>query len=210
MIPKVIHQIWLGDQTKRPQKLIDTWKKLNPSWEHKLWTEENLPELTCKPQFDSIKELAGKADILRYEILYQFGGFFIDADSECISPLDDFLLDNDSFCCWENEKVRPNLMANGYLAATKNNSLMAGLLQIIKNMDCNYLKKLPPKNAWVTVGPMLLTNVVMYNKYNKIKVYPSWYFIPKHYTGEEYTGNDKVYCKQYFMSTPQSGNSYDN
>ena len=44
-----------------------------------------------------MNELAGKADILRYELLYEHGGFFIDADSECINPLDDFLTDNKAF-----------------------------------------------------------------------------------------------------------------
>ena len=43
MIPKKIHQIWLGDQKKRPQNLINSWKYKNPDWDHFLWTEENLP-----------------------------------------------------------------------------------------------------------------------------------------------------------------------
>jgi len=80
MIPKIIHQIWLGDQSKRPSSLIDTWKEINPDWEHILWTEENLPNLRNQEQFDSMKEWAGKADILRYELLHDYGGFFIDAD----------------------------------------------------------------------------------------------------------------------------------
>ena len=83
MIPKIIHQIWVGDQSKRPDSLIQTWIDMNPSWEHILWTEENMPELTNQKQFDAMNELAGKADILRYELLNTHGGFFIDADSSC-------------------------------------------------------------------------------------------------------------------------------
>jgi mannosyltransferase OCH1-like enzyme len=52
MIPKIIHQIWVGDQSKRPDKLIQTWIDKNPSWQHKLWTDDNLPNLICKKQFD--------------------------------------------------------------------------------------------------------------------------------------------------------------
>ena len=84
---------------------------MNPSWEHILWTEENMPELANQRQFEAMNELAGKADILRYELLNTHGGFFIDADSECISPLDDFLTENDAFCCWENEQIRTGLMS---------------------------------------------------------------------------------------------------
>ena len=31
MIPKVIHQIWLGDQSNRPTPLMETWRDMNPS-----------------------------------------------------------------------------------------------------------------------------------------------------------------------------------
>lgn len=204
MIPKTIHQIWLGDQTKRPSNLIQTWIDKNPSWNHKLWTEENLPELYCKQQFKECPSFAGKADILRYQILHDEGGFFIDADSECINPLDDFFLNNDCFCCWENEKIRPGLMANGYLAASKECGLMKMLINHISTYEnMNY----HPLQTWAITGPLLLTNMVHHASYH-IKVYPSWYFIPRHYTGEEYQGSDKIYAKQYWGTTPNSGYDY--
>jgi len=201
MIPKVIHQIWIGDQTKRPSELIQTWIDKNPSWEHKLWTDENLPELKNKLQFDAMKEYAGKADILRYELLYDMGGFFIDADSECIEPLDDFFVNNDSFCCWENEYIRTGLMSNGYLGASKNNELMSKIIEHIGTISTDELKNAPDLTAWKYTGPMLLTSMVRHTVYNKIRIYPSHYFIPKHYSGLEYDGKETVYAKQYWGST---------
>ena len=99
MIPKTIHQIWLGDQSQRPSPLMETWKEKNPTWEHKIWTEKNMPKLRCQKQFEAMKDLPGRADILRYELLFNEGGFYVDADSVCLEPLDDFFVDNDSFCC---------------------------------------------------------------------------------------------------------------
>ena len=64
MIPKIIHQIWLGDQSKRPNEFIKTWVDMNPSWKHILWTESNIPNLVNQIQFDAMNELAGKADTL--------------------------------------------------------------------------------------------------------------------------------------------------
>jgi mannosyltransferase OCH1-like enzyme len=209
MIPKVIHQIWLGDQSRRPSKLMETWKTLNPDWEHKIWTEENMPELQCQPQFDAMAELAGKADILRYEILFNEGGFYIDADAECTKPLDDFFLDNDSFCCWENEYTRTGLMANGYLGAIKGNALMGLMINTIKQIPIQVMKDFPPLTAWQTVGPSLLTKMIQHHTYHKIEVYPSHYFIPLHYTGVDQSYKKQIYGKQYYMSTPISGNSYD-
>jgi mannosyltransferase OCH1-like enzyme len=206
MIPKIIHQIWLGDQSKRPDKLIQTWIDKNPSWQHKLWTDDNLPNLICKKQFDECPSLAGKADILRYQLLYEEGGFFIDADSECANSLDDCLVNNHCFCCWENETVRLGLMANGYLACEKNCLLMKIIMDQIEqfpNMDYH------PLATWEITGPLLLSNTVYRTKY-PITVYPSWYFIPRHYSGIEYGGHGKIYAKQYWGTTPHSGYEYGN
>ena len=54
MIPKIIHQIWVGDQSKRPDDLIQTWIDLNPTWKHCLWTEDNIPQLKNQEQFDAM------------------------------------------------------------------------------------------------------------------------------------------------------------
>ena len=40
MIPKCLHQVWIGDQSKRPQECMDTIKRDNPDCEYKLWTEK--------------------------------------------------------------------------------------------------------------------------------------------------------------------------
>tara|TARA_R110000824_G_scaffold305093_1_gene492913 strand:+ start:217 stop:777 length:561 start_codon:yes stop_codon:yes gene_type:complete len=182
---------------------------MNPEWEHKLWTEENLPPLKCQEHFDAMDELAGKADILRYEILFNEGGVYIDADAECIKPLDNFFLDNDSFCCWENEYVRAGLLANGYLGAIKGNTLMGYIINNINQIPIKLVRDLPPLSAWQTVGPTLLTKMVQHLTYHKITVYPSHYFIPVHYSGVDQSYKSNIYGKQYYMSTPPSGRSYE-
>ena len=207
MIPKIIHQIWLGDQSIRPEPLMHTWKNMNPDWEHKVWTEDNMPKLRNQAQFDAVEELAGKADIFRYELLFDHGGFFIDADSECVKPLGDDFVSNDSFCCWENEQTRKGLMANGYLGACKHNVLIMRMIQHISMMSPDSLSKLPPKASWQVLGPALLTKYGQ--TYENLKVYPSHYFIPKHYSGVDQSDKSPIYGKQYYMSTPQSERSYE-
>ena len=207
-IPKIIHQIWLGDQSQRPNDLIQTWIDKNPTWEHKLWTEKEVDNLTlrCKKQFDENVNYSGKADILRYELLYNFGGFFIDADSECVRPLEDFLCDNEAFAGYEHETIRPGLIANGYLASVANSDLL--------NLMIEHLSKIPNINItsqghiaepWLITGPTLLTEFV--NKTQlPFTIYPSHYFIPIHYTNildktEGYTGDDYVFAQQYWGTT---------
>lgn len=213
MIPKIIHQFWAGPKPP-PLDLIQTWKDAHPHWQHMLWTEEVLKQhfpngLYNQKHYDYMPEWNGKCDIARWEILEKFGGFFLDADAVCVNSLDEYLLQNDSFACYENELVRPGLIAAGYLGATKGNALIKILV--------NELHAKPPssvweggKSAWKTVGPVFLTETVHKFKYSGLAVYPSFYFIPRHYSGIEYTGPAKSYAKQLWGSTPGSGYEYGN
>jgi mannosyltransferase OCH1-like enzyme len=206
MIPKIIHQIWIGDQSKKPEKIMNTWKIKHPDWEYKIWTEENLPSLKNQKQFNQMEELAGKADILRYELLYNYGGVYIDADTICLNSLDDFFLKNDSFTCWENEYCTTGLIHNGHLGACPNNELMKELINYISLQDQIYFG---PLNAWKVTGPVLITNMVRQLRYTKLRIYPSYYFIPEHFSGvSHYYTDDKCYGKHLNGSTPNSKFKY--
>ena len=181
--------------------MMETWKEKNPTWDYRFWSEENMPKLRNQAQFDAMNELAGKADILRYELLYDYGGFFIDADSVCVNPLDDFFTENKAFCCWENEKIREGLMSNGYFATEKHSPLAERLVARIGTYPVEEVAKLPNLTAWQVVGPVLLTNTVASMPDCGMNVYPSHYFIPRHYTGLQYEGTDKIYAEQYWGST---------
>jgi hypothetical protein len=54
--------------------------------------------------------------------------------------------------------------------------------------------------SWQTVGPLFFTNVVIKNQY-PLSVYPSFVFIPNHYTGHQYKGKGKSYADQKWGST---------
>ena len=53
------------------------------------------------------RELNGVADIMRYEILFNEGGIALDADSLCLRPLEDWVLEPAAFAAWEHEHIRP-------------------------------------------------------------------------------------------------------
>jgi mannosyltransferase OCH1-like enzyme len=41
MIPKVIHQIWIGPKPA-PKQMMQTWKEKHPGFEYILWNEEEI------------------------------------------------------------------------------------------------------------------------------------------------------------------------
>lgn len=93
LVPKKIHQIWIGQKplpeaTKEYQK---TFAKHHPDWEYRLWTDKDIEnlELINKELYDKAPNPGEKSDILRLELLYKFGGVYLDTDCELVQPLDE-------------------------------------------------------------------------------------------------------------------------
>ena len=61
--------------------------KYHPDWEYKLWTDETVKEITLINQelFDKAKNYGEKSDILKWELVYRFGGVYIDTDMEALT-----------------------------------------------------------------------------------------------------------------------------
>ena len=213
-IPKIIHQLWIGPKPA-PTVFMNTWKeKYEPlGYQYMFWNEEKLQkELNlskCARAINSMEEINGKADIFRWEILYKFGGIFADADSICIEPIDNILLEGvTAFAGWENETVRPGLVATGTMGFTPKHQLVYNALYWIYTHPVSF--NATKKRAWYNVGPGLMTRVCEAFNFNDVVIYPSHYFLPIHYTGEKYDGHDKVYAYQEWGSTKQNYDSMNN
>ena len=204
-IPKIIHQIWIGPKP-RPSKLMDSWITSNPDFEYILWNEAEFEKkgikFECQEKIDSIEEINGKADIIRWELAYKFGGIFLDADSICIEPFDNYLMAHTAFAGYENETMRPSLVATGTMGFPPAYPLCRAAIDwILKNPVS---QRDTGKRAWFNVGPGLLTRILSSNLYPEFKVLPSYTFLPIHYTGHNYEGHDRVYAYQEWGSTKQN------
>lgn len=97
MIPKIIHQIWVGDYKipLREKALTEKLKSLHTDYEYKLWTypEEDMPNNFKKwyKKFYLDKDFAFCADIIRLWACYNYGGFYLDTDWDIKNKLDMFL-----------------------------------------------------------------------------------------------------------------------
>jgi hypothetical protein len=225
-IPKIIHQIWIGPKPP-PIKFMNTWKEKHPNFEYILWNEDELKKRNFKMKlsnrFNQMEEINGKADILRWEILYQYGGIFLDADSVCIEPLDELLNLKKCFLSYENEKVKgPGwcktiqyddvlarthpLISTGTMAFTPKHDLPMMAIEWIKNNNVSVIKT--KKRAWRTVGPGLLTRLYFSKIWKDIEILPSYYFLPEYSSGLKYESHGKVYAykewcsikKNYYMT----------
>lgn len=204
-IPKIIHQLWIGDKPP-PSRMMDTWRDMNPDFEYIRWSEsvcsERKMKFECKNRINEMEEINGKADIMRWEILYKYGGVFIDADSYCVMPIDDQLMNTKSFAGWEHEEARPGLIATGTMGFPPKHPLVKGAIEWIK-ANCVDMKKVGAA-AWQTVGPGLLTRMHNTGLYKDMTIFPSYYFLPIHCTGQIHKNHGRVYAYQEWGSTKKS------
>ncbi len=117
-VPKVIHFIWIGPKPFPRESIenIRSWIAHNPDWTVKFWTDRDRPlphkqmqlarvqDLQFLHLFDCYKKsenYAEKSDLLRYEILYQEGGIYVDHDVKCFGPFDSLSKTYDFFCGME-------------------------------------------------------------------------------------------------------------
>jgi hypothetical protein len=89
MIPKNIHIIWIGGKSfpEVCSRYFAQWKFLHPDWSVKLWGNEEVS--AAYPEAYRLLSGADEAsisDLLRYKILYDFGGVYADADVEPLKP----------------------------------------------------------------------------------------------------------------------------
>ena len=199
MIPKRLHFVWVGDESKRPDHCIDTWKTLNPDYEVRIWGNDDLKNtrwFNAKHIQEMARhELCGVADLIRYEILYNEGGITLDADSVCIAPLEDWLLKPDAFAHWEQELTRPGLINVSVMGSVKENPFFGQCIEELRQKET-----VTDLRAWQTTGPMLITEV--YNKTGyPLTIYPSHFFTRDHFSGYRYEGNGHCFSTQFWGST---------
>lgn len=96
-IPKILHQIWLGrgEMPVQQRRWRRRFIEVNPGWDCRLWTDENLPPILNRRAWDVALGVGGvpgcvmRSDILRLELLARLGGVYLDTDVKPVRPLDE-------------------------------------------------------------------------------------------------------------------------
>jgi hypothetical protein len=172
MIPRTIHQIWIGPKPI-PTQWTDNIKEMaaKTGFGYKLWRDADIAKfgLNMLNIYEATPTWYGKADIARYEILFRLGGIYVDADSVCVNR-DAFVrlirLCNinkcTSFIGYEPPSVsaaKHELMANGVIGTIPDSIFMKKCIQEIKARFRTY-ESWSDVPAWVSTGPKLTTKVI--------------------------------------------------
>jgi len=149
-IPKVIHFIWLGPKPFPRESIenVRNWIAHHPDWTIKFWTDRDRPlphprMKLCKvkdfpfqklePYFHSSENFGERSDILRYEILFQEGGVYVDHDVKCMKSFAPFHLAYDLYCGME--VPYPTTLSSSVLPTNNIVGSKPGHIVLSKSMD---------------------------------------------------------------------------
>jgi hypothetical protein len=120
MIPSILHHVWTSDTpfSEKFHAFRVSWMKNNPSWDFRFWHIEDLPphkfpnsvsDLLVDPDLHWVL----KSDIMRWLVVWLYGGVYADTDVECVKSMDYFLKDK----AFSGYSVTPGLVGNAVFGA---------------------------------------------------------------------------------------------
>ena len=185
-IPKIIHRIWFGpkDMPDLYAKFGAEWQTMNPDWMVIDWNYQSMPKPINEWEFEQCGRewlpAAGdakpatlvqvtQADILSYELLYHYGGLYLNTDMRPMQPLPKDFTEHDAVLANEVDDV---LISNAFMAAEAQHPLMKSVIDAIPHS----VKTEKRSVDWVT-GPKLLTRIKQEN-YPETLTWPARYCNP--------------------------------
>jgi len=175
LIPKIIHQIWIGGKVpEKFQAWMETWKEKHPGWEYKLWGDKDIASFPFMypDTFYRAQNVGAKADIWRYEILYLYGGVYVDVDFEAVAPLDPLIYVHPFFAGVGGF----DYINNAIIGAKPGHPVLRAMLTILCSCPTGCLN-----TPWYNTGPLFFTKqVYAYLKMHpeEIMIYPIRFFYP--------------------------------
>lgn len=197
-IPRVIHMAWLGPKplTELNRRCILSWIDLHPDWRVYVWCDEqSQPNLSGLPHariheaglatgglFRAAPNFGEASDILRYELLREFGGVWTDCDVECLRPIDE-VAGAGMFACAGSHPSYPQI-ENAVMGACPEHPLIESLVRALPLWCAQY----PDADTIYRTGPVYLdwwARVWMGRRFefsehpvrgNSLTIYPKSYF----------------------------------
>lgn len=104
-IPRIINTFWFSNDPipEKYQDCMKSWKKFCPDYEIRIWSLNDYNSEGCR-FFDeaiSVKNWSIASDYSRIDVIYRYGGIYMDMDVEVIKPLDD-LIRNEAYLGFES------------------------------------------------------------------------------------------------------------
>lgn len=203
LIPKVINYCWFSgrDMPDYLKKCIESWHRMCPDYEIKRWDESNydISKNTYMKQAYEAGKWGFVPDYARLDILYNYGGFYIDTDVELLKPLD-ALRTQGAFCGVEKWG---NVNMGGCSGAVLHHPMIKEMLDYRKDaVFCYADGTLNPDTCGVyETAPFIAMGMSADNtcqRINEMTVFSSEYFHPYDYMSGENVITENTFSIHHF------------
>lgn len=169
MIPKLIHIVTPAHIDESQRRCIEVAKQLHSrDWEVRIWSDPIEPtNHVLRRYLTKARSGAQIADIIRLDLVYEFGGFYIDSDMFLRNKLDQFCDNDRLYCCSEDGSN----LTNAFFAAPVRHPALGALIAYLESNEPDWSR--PPNE---TTGPWLFSQILRYR--NDIYVLPRETFYP--------------------------------
>ncbi|MBQ7231932.1 MAG: glycosyl transferase [Lachnospiraceae bacterium] len=182
-IPRIIHYCWFGgtEPTEEVKRCIKSWEKYCPDYQIIRWDESNYDyaKYTFAKEAYERKKWAFVSDVARLDVVYQYGGIYLDTDVELVKPID-FLLKEQAFMGIERGRLVNTGLGFGARAGHK---------LIGENLDAYSQMKFVKDNGELNLipCPQVTTAILVQYGFKRrdemqiiedIKIFSSEYFCP--------------------------------
>ena len=198
MIPKVIHYCWFGGAEFSPlaKKCIASWKKYCPDYEIIQWNENNYP-INEKCQFvrDAYhyKKWAFVSDYARLDIIYNYGGIYLDTDVEMIKKPDELLQSGLGYMGFSD----PDIVADGLgFAAERGSTLIREMMDMYNDIKFSLTDMSKFTCPEINTAVLVKHGLKLDNTYqiiDNMRILPMEYLCPINlHSGEKYFSNNTL------------------
>ena len=185
VIPRILHMIWVGD--KEQPSYVDTykkeWQRLMPDWQIRLWTNIDITELefptSVVTKINACIKGAQKADIMRYYIIYKYGGVYVDTDIIPNRSLDPIInIGRKVVLCHDLNITWPYIINSFFASATKH-PLFEFACMLCNGATIN------TSDINMTTGPRLLGDAVWRTKPDEKYILLHVYYFYRNLIGDQ-------------------------
>ena len=214
MIPKVIHKVIIVDGNKIPplpqpmMEAMKTFQEKNTTYVHKLYSGDDC-ENYIKTNFDiktlnaflKLKPYSYRADLFRFLVVYNEGGWYSDSKQVCLESLAELQSEKD-FVVSLDAAINPNCLFTAFFGSVAKHPILKKCIDIILfniehehyGLDCLY-----------PTGP----GVFMQGAIDYLRRFPEKCLVGRHIIDNQNQSficfDKKIFLKHKYNSPPQGG-----
>jgi len=151
-IPKLFHYSLPSSISEQTRANIDGARRLHADWEIRIWTDDKpVPNARLAKYIPRARSGAQRADLIRLDALYAYGGVYLDADVRVLRPFDDLAMAFDFFIASEDGVN----LTNALIGATPRHPAIEAIIGFLEENEPDW--SLPPNQ---TTGPVLFSRLL--------------------------------------------------